>query len=127
VLKRLRGHTLWPQGISYSPDGKRLASTARDKTLRIWDTETGECLATIPVPEEQRAVAFSPSGKEVASSGHDGKIYIWDPETGEQVAALAGHNGRVHSLSWRRDGRQLVSGGMDASIVIWDVAKAMGK
>jgi WD40 repeat protein len=43
----LRGH--WREIISmaWSPDGIVLASGARDKTVRVWNTETGECLGTL--------------------------------------------------------------------------------
>jgi WD40 repeat protein len=47
LVRTLRGHTDWIGRIAWSPDGRTLASTSADGTVRLWDAETGECLHTL--------------------------------------------------------------------------------
>ena len=48
VLERkLTGHKGWVRSVAVSPDGKWAASGSEDKTVKIWDLETGECRATL--------------------------------------------------------------------------------
>ena len=52
-------------GVAFSPDSKRIATTWRDRTVRVWDTVTGTELLRLALQEGINAsrVAFSPNGK----------------------------------------------------------------
>ena len=47
LVRTLRGHTGWIGRIAWSPDGRTLASPSNDKTIRLWDVETGQCRRTL--------------------------------------------------------------------------------
>ncbi len=47
LVRTLRGHTGWIGRISWSPDGRMLASPSEDNTIRVWDAETGQCLRVL--------------------------------------------------------------------------------
>jgi WD40 repeat protein len=82
--------------LSYSPDGQHVISSSFDKTIRIWDVETGTAVGK-PLEghtEGVTTVAYSPDGQYIASGSDDKSIRIWDAETGAAVGKpLTGHTG----------------------------------
>jgi hypothetical protein len=73
-----RGHTDVVNSVAWSPDGKRLASASRDKTVRIWDASNGQTLLTdTSHHEEVESLAWSPDGKRLASASQDRTVRVW--------------------------------------------------
>ncbi|CAG7849595.1 SubName: Full=Uncharacterized protein {ECO:0000313/EMBL:CCA76115.1} [Serendipita indica DSM 11827] len=111
VGEPLRGHqdTVW--AVGFSPDGSRIVSGSSDKTLRLWDVDTGQ-----PVGEPLRghqgivlAVGFSPDGSRIVSGSDDNTLRLWDVDTGQPVGEPL------------RDGSRIVSGSSDKTLRLWDV------
>jgi WD40 repeat protein len=60
------------------PDGRRVVSGSFDKTLKVWDVATGECVATLEGHSERVVgVAISPDGRRVVSGSHDQTLKLW--------------------------------------------------
>jgi WD40 repeat protein len=74
----LDGHADTVYGLSWHPDGNRLASASMDKTIRIWDTATAQSLAMIQNSNEVVNVDWSPDGKWIASLDTANTLKIWD-------------------------------------------------
>jgi WD40 repeat protein/serine/threonine protein kinase len=78
-LLSCQGHTSGVTGATFSPDGKRLASSSRDHTVKLWDAQTGEELLSLEqysfgIP----SLAFSPDGYRLASGSPDRTLTIFD-------------------------------------------------
>ena len=70
--------------VSFSPDGKTLASGNWDLTIKLWDVATGKEQATHKSHTEWvRSVSFSPDGKTLASGSSDETIKLWNVATGK--------------------------------------------
>jgi WD40 repeat protein len=70
-----------------------LASGGDDDTVKLWNTNTGDCVSTLTVDNGVSSVAFSPDGSKIAAA--DTKIQIFDTQTQAKVGSpLSGHSGR---------------------------------
>ncbi|PWT92499.1 MAG: hypothetical protein C5B54_03405 [Acidobacteria bacterium] len=104
--------------ISFSPDGKKIASTGWDETVKVWDSSSGELLQTLREKLEVLCVAFSPDGRTLAYGGFDRKVHLFDDDKGAR--SLKGHADCVDSVAFSADGSMLGSGSWDGTVRLWD-------
>ena len=81
-VSRLKGHKDWVRSVTFSPDGKTLATASHDRTARLWDVNSGSEIATFrghkPLPGSVLSVAFSPDGQTLATASADKSVGLWD-------------------------------------------------
>jgi WD40 repeat protein len=121
------GHAGWILSVGYSPNGTRVVTGSTDKTIRIWDAESGAAVGEHLTGHngDVNSVAYSPDGQRIISGSSDYTIRIWDAETGTSVGdPLKGHTSYVWSVAYSPDGRRIISGSDDCTIRIWDVRLA---
>lgn len=108
--------------VAFSPDGRRLLTADRQGEARLWDTASGEVLATLRGHVgEVFAAAFHPSGERLATAGRDRAIRLWDVARGEEVLKLTGHTDYVFGLAWSPDGATLASASGDQTVRLWTI------
>ena len=110
------------RAVTFSSDGRRLASCSSDRTVRVWPIDGGPCRVLRGHTDDVFAVAFHPDGRRLASGGRDRAVWLWDLERGEEVARLQGHTTYVWSLAFSPDGATLASGSADYTVRLWDTA-----
>ena len=98
----------------------RIISGGQDRTLRLWDLETGKTLRTLEGHSAGlTAVAFLPEGRAISAS-YDGTLQVWDIESGTKLVTLRGHSGPVLALAVLSNNR-VVSASSDCSLRLWDI------
>ncbi len=126
-----QGHAGKVHNLIFTPDGNRLISVSEDKTIRVWNAQTGEQVKKFEsqIGEGYEgmfyASAISPDGKLLAVGGYqvstekENYVIVIDIEKGEQVATAIGHSDVINSLSFTGSGQFLASGSADGTVRIW--------
>jgi WD40 repeat protein len=117
-LSPLVGHLDIVMSMSFSPDGKSLASGSIDRTVKIWDLAREQVVHTLSGHSMWvLSVAYSPDGRTLAA-GIGTTVRLWDAKSGDELASLHRSFG-VNSVAFSRDGKTLVAGHADGSIGFW--------
>eukprot|EP00741_Cyanophora_paradoxa_P018576 tig00021070_g17934.t1 len=120
----LWGHEDRVRAVAITRDGKRAVSGGDDKTLRVWDLESGaELRCLVGLEYMVTSVAISPDGKRAVFGSLHRKLRVWDLESGAEPQCLDhwGHEGVVRSVAISPDGKRAVSGSDDKTLRVWDL------
>ncbi|KAH8087639.1 phage minor structural protein [Aureococcus anophagefferens] len=134
-------------GVAVFPDGRRVVSGSHDKTVKVWDAATGECVMSVAVfpdgrrvvsgskdktvkvwdaPRRVSSVAVFPDGRRVVSGSGDGTVKVYGvavfPDGRRVVSGSDDETVKVLSVAVFPDGRRVVSGSKDNTVKVWDAA-----
>jgi hypothetical protein len=122
LLRTLEGHSRGVSGVAVSGDGRRAVSSSRDKTLKVWDLDSGRELRTLEGHSGGvYGVAVSADGQRAVSASDDKTLKVWDLDSGHELRTLEGHSDWVKGVAVSADGRRAVSACWDGTLKVWDL------
>ena len=108
----LRGHSDSVRTVRFSPDGRRVLTTSRDGTARLWDVETGQ--AVVELQGHADVVTdgdFSHDGRLIVTTSFDGTARVWESSTGRAVSTFDSHSDWLGHAEFSADDRLVVTAG----------------
>jgi hypothetical protein len=99
-----------------------MISTSNDKTLKLWNIESGKCIMTYTGHQDSvNLVTLSSDNRQMVSASSDKTLKLWDVETGSCLRTYTGHRESVNSVVLSSDNLQMVSGSGDKTLKLWDI------
>jgi WD40 repeat protein len=113
--------------VSWSPDGRWIATGSGDSFVRVWNAETGELEQRLSGHTgEVITVDWGPDSRRLVSGGSDGTARVWevDEAEGREVFRLAKQPTQLGTLAaFSPDGEQVLTGDIGIGAVqIWDLS-----
>jgi WD40 repeat protein len=118
----LQDHSDNVNSVAITSDNKKIVSGSNDKTIKIWDIDTGEVLKTlIEHSDNVNSVAITSDNKKIVSGSNKSTISISDIDTCELLKTLIGHSHYVKTVAITPDNKKIVSGSGDRTIKVWQI------
>ena len=121
-IATLSGHGSDVTSVAFSSSSAVLASGSLEQTIKLWDVETKEAIATLEGHGGISSVAFSPNGA-ILAAGSFAEIKLWNMETLDEIATLDGQQEDISSVAFSPDGNTLASVAWDSTLVLWDIER----
>jgi WD40 repeat protein len=120
----LSSHSHWVNAVAITPNGRWALSGSHDRTLKLWDLETGSLIRSfVGHTDSIYTVAVTPDGHIVLSGSADRTVRLWDLQTGRLLHTFAEHGGPVSAVVVCPDGRHALSGCDDRKLRLWDIER----
>ncbi|KAK4034869.1 WD40-repeat-containing domain protein [Parachaetomium inaequale] len=124
VLRTFAGHNKAVTDLSFNNDGTRFLSGGFDRRIRLWDTETGQCVNRFNCGKTPHVIKFNPSaenGHEFLAGLSDNRILQYDSRAGnETVQEYDHHLGAINTIEFIDENRRFMSTSDDRSLRVWE-------
>jgi RNA polymerase sigma factor (sigma-70 family) len=124
-LRHFPAHQGWVSALSFSPDGRTLASTGPEPMIRLWDVADGRKVFTQSGHRSRiRNLVVSPADSTIFTAGQDGTIRHWDTATGRELGVIARFADAADTMAIAPDGKTLLVGGSHGGrFALWSIAE----
>jgi WD40 repeat protein len=118
---RLEGHNEEVRSVSFSPNGKMLATASEDNTVRLWSIDGRELQRMSGQNQLFRSVHFSPDGQRIAAISADNTVKVWTAN-GRELMTLPGkadEENFMADLCFIPNSQVIAASGADRTLKLW--------
>lgn len=105
--------------LGLSADGKTCISGSRDRTVKLWDVQSGSLLKSFDQHHSESVRCLAVHGALAVTGSYDGTLRVWALEQRCCVHHLVGHTDKIYSVAF--DGTLVASGGHTGTVRVWNV------
>ncbi|KAL8357763.1 hypothetical protein RB598_002521 [Gaeumannomyces tritici] len=124
LLRTYSGHTKSLSDVTFNTHGEKFLTASFDRMMKLWDTETGQCISKFTTGKTPHVIRFNPTaelGHEFVAGMSDNKIVQFDTRAGnEPVQEYDHHLGPVNTITFVDDGRRFMTTSDDRTLRAWE-------
>jgi WD40 repeat protein len=115
----VNGHGDFATSVVFSPDGKTIASGSFDKTVKLWNVESGQLQKSLPQQGKVYAVAFAPAGGVIAVASQSA-VELRSIDSNEVKQALVTDGVAATAVMFSHDGKLVAASDVGGKVTVWD-------
>lgn len=126
-LRTIWGHNMGVRDIEFNSDGKKFLSAGYDKFVKLWDTETGQCIQHISLPGIPYCIKFhpDPNMEHIFFAGcSDNRVRQWDMKSGVLEREYSQHLDSVNSITFLENDKFFTTSD-DKTMRVWEIGKSL--
>lgn len=123
LIRTYSGHGKAVRDSCFNNDGTKFLTAAYDRYIKLWDTETGQCISRFATNKIPYCVKFNPDHDKqhlFVAGTSDKKIVTFDVNSGEIVQEYDRHLGAVNTITFVDNNTKFVSTSDDKSLRVWE-------
>ncbi|XP_041462676.1 pre-mRNA-processing factor 17-like [Lytechinus variegatus] len=123
LVRTFSGHKQAVRDVCFNNDGTKFLSAAYDRYIKLWDTETGQCIEKFTSRKVPYCVKFNPEEDKqhiFVAGMSDKKIVQWDIRSNEIVQEYDRHLGAVNTITFVDNNKRFVTTSDDKSLRVWE-------
>lgn len=117
---RLQGHTDAVEAVTFSPDGRTIATASLDQTVKLWNPDGQLRPEELSHQARVLSVDFSPDGQKLVSSSADGIVKLWTADGKPIGPPIQAHDGFVYRVRFNPSMDFFASAGADGTVKLWN-------
>ena len=124
IIAQFKAHKEKIHKLIFSPDGKQIASSSYDQTIKVWDVTTGKMISErdVSTPKDIyiKSISYNKDGTQLLVCNVDAKLSLYNAQTLNPIQTIANDTIRFSTASYSKDGKKVVTGGASGQFYILD-------